>query len=109
MGLAAMLGSPTRAVAAEGDFYSGQDLRTDCELEDTASAGFCIGFIQGAADGHYWALDPDAPLVVCAPKGVTLGQDREIVLRLLRDRPETLHLPAAMLVLIALEEAFPCP
>ena len=47
--------------------------------------------------------------VVCAPQDASVGQIVDIVVKLLKEKPEIRSSPALMLTLIALETAFPCP
>jgi len=43
------------------------------------------------------------------PRGVTKGQYQSIVKKYLNDNPAELHKDADVLVLSALQQAFPCP
>ena len=45
---------------------------------------------------------------ICREKEMTIGQSREVVIKFLRERPEDLHRPFALLAHRALETAFPC-
>ena len=45
---------------------------------------------------------------ICAPKGLTIGQSREVVLKYLRAKPQDLHLPFVLLAHRGLAAAFPC-
>lgn len=45
---------------------------------------------------------------ICLTDGVTLGQTRQIVIKSLREKPQDLHRPFALLAHRALEAAFPC-
>ena len=45
---------------------------------------------------------------ICPQKGLTIGQSREIVLQYLRDHPQDLNLPFALLAHQGLAAAFPC-
>ena len=45
---------------------------------------------------------------ICREKEMTIGQSREVVVKFLRERPEDLHRPFALLAHRALETAFPC-
>lgn len=45
---------------------------------------------------------------ICAKEGVTIRQSREVVIKFLRENPQELHRPFALLAHRALEAAFPC-
>jgi len=45
---------------------------------------------------------------ICPARDLTIGQSREVVIRSLRDKPEDLHRPFALLAHLALSAAFPC-
>ncbi len=45
---------------------------------------------------------------ICPEKGLTIGRSREIVLQYLRDHPQDLNLPFALLAHQGLAAAFPC-
>jgi hypothetical protein len=66
----------------------------------TVDYGYCLGIVRGVS---YWLL----------PKGcsddVSLGQRVLVVNKYLKDHPEDLNLPDALLVSSALSKAFPCP
>ncbi len=44
----------------------------------------------------------------CIPENVTNGQVSDVVIKYLRDHPEERHILAAILVVKAMAEAFPC-
>jgi hypothetical protein len=46
--------------------------------------------------------------LICPEKGFTMGQAREVVVSYLRDKPEELHRPFALLAHLALQAALPC-
>nr|WP_279577299.1 Rap1a/Tai family immunity protein [Pseudomonas sp. LA21] len=74
---------------------------------DYYKIGHCQGLIGGLMD----VLDRNnsQPLLrSCLPGNVSMGQTTRIVVRYLQDHPEQLHLPDTRLVLMAIQEAFPC-
>jgi len=80
-----------------------------CKSEHFSAQGFCKGFIQGvsevlngAADGRFGVLR------FCLPDGVNLGQEQDVVIKWLTENPQERHLPASLVVISALAEAFPC-
>ena len=96
--LAMLLGSP----ASYAGFITGNSLANDCEKNDSMfQDGFCYGYVLGVYDSNPGDL-------ICAPNGVTGKQLLSIVRKFFRERPEILHDEAAVLVTVALAEAFPC-
>ena len=87
-------------LAAAGD---GNELLAAClRPAETFDRGYCLGYIVGAAG----ALELEAS--VCPPKGITLGQLKDVVVRYLQAHPEIRHQSATFLTSIALIDAFPC-
>ena len=88
---------------------SGSVLKQRLELLDKTTdlaerfvAVRAVGYVDGIADAA-------AGLgYACYPNGVGRDEIREVVLKYLRDHPERLGDPAALLVLNGLFEAFPC-
>jgi hypothetical protein len=68
--------------------------------EGNIDYGYCLGVVRGVG---FWLL----------PKGcsddVSMGQRVLVVSMYLKDHPEELNLPDALLVSTALGKAFPCP
>lgn len=65
-------------------------------------AGAFYGYVAGVSDdqiGRLW----------CPRQGVTYGQQMAVVAKFLRDHPEWLDADANLLVISALQLAFPCP
>ncbi len=79
------------------------------------NVGTCSGYIAGIMD-TYEGLYSMGQLkassrtqrLYCRPEGVPMEQVIRVVQKSLSDHPENLHLPACGLVLVALNEAFPC-
>jgi hypothetical protein len=77
-----------------------------CTGDIPADVGMCLGFIMAVDEIHNL---PEMPTIYCRAKGVTVGQQKLIVEKYLRENPDKLHLPFARLALDALQKAFPCP
>lgn len=75
--------------------------------EETAAYFSVLGYLQGQLGmGMAWSrLGLDAPFKL--PRGITVGQLQQIVVKFLSDHPEKLHEAADPLVLAALTQAFP--
>lgn len=103
---AAVLASPTWAAT-----LTGNKLEQFCS-SPTGSPGqlACVMYIQGfvggieAGDGTK-VKDKRA---WCFPDGSTVGQSKLVVQKYMRDNPQDLHNEAAVVVGIALVQAFPC-
>lgn len=101
--------SPTPAVAG---FKTGNDLLRECEAGDGPKPsmlmwGTCAGYVIGAADAiGFWTAVEDGQS--CIPTSSQAGQLRDIVVKYLRDHPETRHFEAYALIHVALGQAFSC-
>lgn len=58
------------------------------------------------APSHMWA--DEGYVKTCLPDDAPIAQYARVVVRWLREHPEKLHEPKSMLVMEALEDAFPC-
>ena len=85
---------------------TGEELLEYCESKNAAEWGFCSGFIWGAADGHQLTRNESASF--CSPEDTTSDQMGRVVVKYLREHPEKHHEYAAILVVVALVEAWPC-
>lgn len=106
--LAAVAGtSPALAV-------TGNKLFEWCDSAAQFDQTACVAYIAGVAEGVMQATSfvqetgGYAPLRYCPPEGYTHVQIRDIVIAGLRERPESRHMGAAMLIMIALTAAWPC-
>ena len=61
-------------------------------------------YVMGVSD----ALIAVKPNLFCVPPGITVDQERAVVVKYLRDHPETWHYSASSEVGVALKKAFPC-
>ena len=87
--------------------YNGNELLAHCEAEEGSfDSALCIGYIQGFADTESLTVKADSPF--CTPDGVSVGQLRAIIVKDMKEHPEKLHYPAAMLARFSLRDTFPC-
>ena len=88
---------------------TGNDLLQLCESKDKFEQAFCIGYVTGITDveGFDSAIYPERQRSCIAEKA-TSGQLSDIVVKYLKDHPEERHLQAAILVVKAMGQAFPC-
>lgn len=110
---------PTQEQSA--GFISGNDLYRYCTAREGQATYYqndasCTAYIMGAHDALATAggavtyiAELDRPLrLVCTPPGVEAGQIRDVVVLWLRDKPADRSMPASLVVMSALAEAFPC-
>jgi hypothetical protein len=88
----------------------GSHLLSVCERDDKLT-GFCLVYIIGFSDG-YMIGDLDSGRSqdknFCLPKGIQGAQKIRVVEKYLKDNPNSLHHGAGILIILALEENFPC-
>ena len=93
---------------------SGKDLLGQCEDKGTFQHGYCYGFIQGSIE--YNALADNilrekkllGSTKHCIGSGVSLGEAVQVVVKYLQNNSGKLNQHAGNLVLLAIDEAFPC-
>lgn len=85
------------AGTAHAQFYTGNELLDKIRTNRT----FATGYVAGVADGN--------PSQQCIPpNSVTLGQVVDVVELKLINHPDIRHMPAAVLVLAAIQVTWPC-
>lgn len=90
----------------------GSTMSTMDLLEEFKKSGTCTGFIQGVLD-HETITTTDenghpAGRHFCVPAEASSTQLAKIVVKYGDDHPQQLHLPAVIIVLLAMGDAFPC-
>ena len=113
---------------SQGNILTGNLLEEKCSYERRIDAGekltneefqnalFCVGYIRGAVDSLVVQNVFKIKLVSekgewktpCFPETASNNQFVKIILKYFADNPSKLHLPATMLILAALNDAFPC-
>jgi hypothetical protein len=63
----------------------------------------CLGFVHGVVDGWILAGKP-----LCVPDQVSFSEESLVVSKYLRGHPDELHLEPAVLVIRAMNHAWPC-
>ena len=84
--------------------------------DQVANFGRCMGYISGVLVGYQQAIDRvhtafklPIPAAVCLPPlGVPLEQLIRVVVKSLREHPQTLHMPSDWLLVAAVSQVFPC-
>lgn len=86
---------------------------TGTTLADTDFIGvtYCAAYLGGFLDGHMMThLLNEQPPAFCSPfDGIGGEQGARIVVKWLNDHPEKLHLDNGLVVMMAMQDAFPCP
>jgi hypothetical protein len=81
-------------------------------LEEFKKSGTCMGFIDGVIDSdtiaHHDKNGHQFGLKLCVPADTSGRQLAKIVVKYGDDHPQQLHFPAAVIVLLAMSDAFPC-
>lgn len=78
---------------------------------DSIANGYCIGYLSGIQSiNRIMQFIPKSRNLFCIPKenGIPIDQLARIVVKYLRDNPSQLHQNDILLVITALETAFPC-
>lgn len=86
--------------------YTGNSLLSDCQSDSVYRQGMCDGYISSIADMSTIGTNQSW---LSFPKGTTLGQVRDVVVKSLKDHPKDRNGSAFVLVFGALQEAFPGP
>ena len=91
-------------------FLTGNDLLASCESLMDIAEWSCIGYIKGVSDMTKISQEVlGSQKVICSPEGVTGDQLQKVIVKWLRENPESLHENAASLIWVVQKEAFPCP
>lgn len=97
--------SPAPVMAATGN-----EVLLDCAKDSTEfKASYCFGYVVGAAEMASAILSLGGRKWFCAPDNVTNGQLERVIAKYVENNPAKTSDPAAVLVLTALVDAFPCP
>lgn len=105
--LASFAMAPQSAFAEVGQMATGNDVLDTCSSSIAANQSMCFGYIEGLVrrdDLARWMAPASAYL--CDFPGVTRGQTYDVIIRYLRDHPETRHHDGASLSLTAMRLAF---
>lgn len=87
---------------------SGNELLNACK--DKNLSPFCLGYTMAAVDAISLAQAAGkmsmAP--VCTPSNATSGQVRDVVEKYIYQNPESRHMSAVVLVVLAIRDSWPC-
>ena len=102
---ATAIGSPATA-----GFLTGNALYSDCTAREVVANARCAAYIVGVHDDFMLERTIEGAPSECTPNGTTAGQLTDVVVRYLRENPETRNLSAALLVRLAIVKGWPtCP
>jgi len=82
-------------------YMTGNKLYEECASQDYS---LCLGYVMGVSD----ALNATKPNFFCLPPSIKGNQELAVVVKYLRDHPETWHYSAWTDIGAALAVAFPC-
>ena len=88
-------------------FENGNQLLQSCTQTDTFSQALCMGYVEGIAD-EVALVQSFNKSPSCIPPGVVVKQLVDVVVKSLRQKPETRNSEAALLATAAFAEAWPC-
>jgi hypothetical protein len=87
--------------SSSSTYLTGNKLYEECSTQDYS---LCLGYVMGVSD----ALNATKPNFFCAPPNIKANQELAVVVKYLRDHPETWHYSAWTDIGVALAMAFPC-
>ena len=101
---------PVRAVSADPmiQFFSGQSLLALCERTVDECTNYIIGVYDTVATLHNRNASINNPRSVCLPPAAKDARLTLVVKKYLDGHPKQLQAAAPILVIAALENAFPC-
>jgi len=98
-------GQDTQSVA----YFDGTSLMDDCESDRQQRQYSCVSYLMGMTDGFVGASNyAGFKVPYCKPAEVTGSQLRKIVVKHYNNHPEDLHYTAHSVVLILMQDSFPC-
>jgi hypothetical protein len=90
-------------------YLTGTALYELCTADERSKQLSCLSYIEGASDALGTAVKLIGQPLFCTAQGVSVGQEKDVVVGYLRDHPTDRHQSAGVLTAIALTIAFPCP
>lgn len=96
--LIAFLLSPGKSNAG---FLSGNTLLEKQNSSEVLDRMHALGYVMGVIDVY-------SEVTICPPANIPLGQFNDMIKNYLSNNPEIRHLPADILISIAIENVWPC-
>ena len=97
-------------IFAQDDGSSSRNYLTGNKLYEictSTSSDLCLGYVMGVSDALNLSTFKQNN-IFCSPTSVSAHQELAVVIKYLRDHPDTWHYSAASDVGVALAMAFPC-
>jgi len=85
----------------QAEFYTGNDLLNKLNSDSTIDRALALGYIAGVSDYG-------TNVVNCLPKGITLGQLKDLVQAHLINNPASRHFSADSIITNLLQRTWPC-
>jgi hypothetical protein len=111
--IAALVSAPAQAGEKEKSVWTGNNLINACRESTTGSTktsafeqGICLGTVAGLM-GVGRHLKPE--LSFCPPPNASFAQATRVLVKYMDANPEQLHKTLNVLIVNALQEAWPCP
>lgn len=86
---------------AQAEFWTGNKLYSLCTSAEAFDQALCLGYVTGVHDA-------DEHVYHCSPPTVTVGQIKDIVVKVLREAPEIRDKSADVIVSQTLRALYPC-
>ena len=107
--VAASLSTSPAALAQGGDWKSGRYWLRKCTSPEANGLIECANYVRALVEYDELRGSLGEKRFICPPKGLTIGQSREAVVKYLRDGQGDLLQPFVSLAHDALKAAYPCP
>jgi hypothetical protein len=104
-----LLGSAAHADEQSRAFYTGNDLWETCNREDKAASGFCQGYAAAIVDSLSSVAQLNGTCFADVPDPVSVDQVKDVIIKRLRDFPESRHYTAFSIATAAIQAVWPCP
>ena len=101
-------GSHLLEICSEPPVAAGDVVTIERLAKGAWNNGMCVGYIAGINDNEMAQVATGKRGLYCLPPGVDMAQMAKVVRKYLEENPAKLHLPGGILVVSALEQAFPC-
>lgn len=109
------IGEPVESASAETSdgkmdptTYTGNQLYDDCTTDDAGPNIRCMFVVGDTMFGKTGVKFKKTDGSDCLPQGVTVGQVKDIVVKTLRERPESRHLLGYGIVIAVIRRNFDC-
>jgi len=110
---------PTTSRANDAASNTGNELIEFCNdnnnKANNKSWAVCLAYVDGVTDGFdleyslWLSTDTKVPSEYCPPANATHQQYALMISKYLHDHPESLNYSSSVLVMLAVETAWPCP